>query len=54
MNDFIEMSSSFPPEMPSFEVARDLAKSPCSPIGMNSPDRMTIEQFQKPALRLVT
>jgi len=54
MNDFIQMFSSFPPEMPSFEVARDLAKSPCSPIGMNSPDRATIELFQKPPLRLVT
>ena len=54
MNDFIQMFSSFPPEMLPFEVARDLAKSPCSPIGMNSPDRATIELFQKPPLRLVT
>jgi hypothetical protein len=54
MNDFTQMFSYFPPEMPSFEVARDLAKSPCSPIGMNSPDRATVELFQKPVLRLVT
>ena len=53
MNDFIQMFSSFPPELPPFEVARDLAKSPCSPIGMNSPDRAAIELFQKPPLRLV-
>ena len=54
MNDFTQMFACFPPAMPPFEVARDLAKSPCSPIGMNSPDRATVELFQKPALQLVT
>ena len=52
MNDFTQMFEYFPKEMPPFGVARDLAKSPCSPIGMNSPDRATVELFQKPVLRL--
>jgi hypothetical protein len=53
MNDFTQMLSFYSREQPISEVALDLAKSPCSPIGMNSPDRATIELFQKPVLRLV-
>ena len=54
MNDFTQMFAYFPPETPPFEIAGDLANSPCSPISMNSPDRATIELFGKPVLRLVT
>ncbi len=53
MNDFTRMFEFYSPDMPISEVARDLANAPCSPIGMNSPDRATVELFQKPALRLV-
>ena len=53
MNDFVNMLSFYPPGRPLRERALMLAESPCSPIGMDSPKRATLELFGRPQLRLV-
>ena len=53
MNDFAHMLAYYPPGMSPASVARQLAESPCSPIGMNSPRRATLDLLTKPRLQLV-
>ncbi|HKO47140.1 MAG TPA: hypothetical protein VJV79_05420 [Polyangiaceae bacterium] len=53
MNDFVNMLSFDPPGLPLLARALSLAESPCSPIGMDSPKRATVELFAKPQLRVV-
>jgi hypothetical protein len=60
MLDFTNMLEAYLDERPLVEVALHLAESPCSPIGMESPDRATRALFQRvgpgskqAALRLV-
>jgi len=53
MNDFAHMLAYYPPGVSPAAVALQLAESPCSPIGMNSPRRATIELFTRPRLQLV-
>lgn len=53
MNDFVNMLSFYPPNLPVLERAVMLAESPCSPIGMDSPKQATVELFGRPQLRLV-
>lgn len=35
------------------ELSLDLASSPCSPLGMNSPDASTSDLFKRPKLGLL-
>lgn len=51
MNDFANMLSFDPPGLTLLSRTLSLAESPCSPIGMDSPRRATIEVFSKPQLR---
>jgi uncharacterized protein DUF6933 len=54
MNDFAYLLEAYRERSTSLlEVALHMADAPCSPIGMNSPRRATIELFSKPRLRLV-
>jgi hypothetical protein len=53
LNDFAHMLAYYPPSMSPATIALELAEAPCSPIGMNSPRRATIELFAKPRLQLV-
>ncbi len=45
MNDFIFMMPHYAPGTPLIEEALQLAKAPCSPIGMESPDQLTRQLF---------
>lgn len=54
MNDFAYLMEAYRERSTSLlEVALNMAEAPCSPIGMNSPRRATLELFSKPRLRLV-
>lgn len=44
MNDFVRMMDVYD-GVSSLEMSLDLAKAPCSPIGMESPDRLTVTLF---------
>ena len=53
MNDFVNMLSFYPPGLPLLQLALNLAESPCSPIGMDSPKQATVDLFSRPQLRVV-
>jgi hypothetical protein len=53
MNDFAHMLAYHPSGRSPAAIALELAEAPCSPIGMNSPRRATLELFTKPRLQLV-
>ncbi len=55
LNDFVRMLEAFDRiEMPLSEISKQLSLAPCSPLGMESPDRATPLLFKgQPTLRVI-